>query len=142
MKKVFFLIAVIAGTSFTIKESAFFDSKSFKKDFAKVKEDLYVSKYEVSNLQYRIFLAELVQSNQTATYASCLPDTLCWRDKANYNEPYVSYYFRYPAYNNYPVVGVSYEAANEYCSWLTEKYNQDAKRKFRKVVYKLLSEEE
>ena len=142
MKKVFFLISVIALTSFSTKEEGFFDSKNFNKEYAKVKEDLYVNKYEVSNLQYRTFLADLEQSNQAATYTACLPDTLCWRDKANYNEPYVAYYFRYTSYSNYPVVGVSYEAANEYCSWLTEKYNQDTKRKFRKVIFKLLTEEE
>lgn len=142
MKKLFFLISVIALTSFSKKEKVFFDVKSFKKDYSKIKEDLYVNKYEVSNLQYRNFLADLTNSNQTATYQICLPDSLCWRDRSYYNEPFVEYYFRYPSYDNYPVVGVSYEAANEYCSWLTQKYNQDSKRKFKKVYFKLLTKEE
>jgi formylglycine-generating enzyme required for sulfatase activity len=39
-------------------------------------------------------------------------------------------------------VGVSYEAANEYCNWLTEKYTQAESKKLKKVQFKLLNREE
>jgi formylglycine-generating enzyme required for sulfatase activity len=41
-----------------------------------------------------------------------------------FNDPYVQYYFRHPAYNNYPVVGVSWVKANDYCLWRTDRVNE------------------
>lgn len=36
----------------------------------------------------------------------------------------VKNYLRFPAYNEYPVVGVSWEQANEYCAWRTDRVNE------------------
>jgi gliding motility-associated lipoprotein GldJ len=41
-----------------------------------------------------------------------------------FNDPYVQYYFRHPSYNNYPVVGVSWVQANDYCLWRTDRVNE------------------
>jgi formylglycine-generating enzyme required for sulfatase activity len=142
MKKIVFVFLVFVLSSFSKKKDEFFDIKDFKKEYAKINEDLYVSKYEVSNMQYRKFLSDLMNSNQSSIYQICLPDTLCWRNPSNYNEPFTQYYFRHGSYDNYPVVGISHEAANQYCTWLTQKYNQDPKRKFQKVSFKLLTKEE
>ena len=57
-------------------------------------------------------------------YTKALPDTLVWRDKLGYNEPYVTQYLRHPAYRNYPVVGVSWSQANDYCNWRTDRVNE------------------
>ena len=45
------------------------------------------------------------------------PDTTCWvNDFPNAdNEMYMRYYFSNPAYNEYPVVGVTWEQANAFC---------------------------
>jgi len=36
----------------------------------------------------------------------------------------VQYYFRHPSYNTYPVVGVSWLQANDYCVWRTDRVNE------------------
>ncbi|MBK6827761.1 MAG: SUMF1/EgtB/PvdO family nonheme iron enzyme [Chitinophagaceae bacterium] len=54
------------------------------------------------------------------------PDTLVWiRDFAySYNEPMTKRYFAHPAFDNYPVVGVSAKQAIAYCEWKTRKWNE------------------
>jgi formylglycine-generating enzyme required for sulfatase activity len=36
-----------------------------------------------------------------------------------------TYYHKQPAYRNYPVANITYEAAQLYCQWPSRKYNQD-----------------
>ena len=76
----------------------------------------YMDETEVANVHYREYLYWLGNTfdNDTAVMRLALPDTLVWRSELAYNEPYVEYYFRYPAYNYYPVVGVTWEQAHDF----------------------------
>lgn len=55
------------------------------------------------------------------------PDTTCWvNDFPNAdNDMYARYYFSSPEYQDYPVVGVTWEQANAYCAWRTEKMKRE-----------------
>ena len=85
----------------------------------------YMDESEVANVHYREYLFWLGRVFQdTAIINHALPDTLVWRSELAYNEPYVEYYFRHPSYNLYPVVGVSWKQAYDYCLWRTDRVNE------------------
>ncbi len=88
----------------------------------------YIDENEVTNVDYREYLYWLRRvydyDYYPEIYRSALPDTLVWRDKLGYNEHYVENYLRHPAYNFYPVVGVSWIQAMKYCSWRTDRVNE------------------
>jgi sulfatase modifying factor 1 len=105
-------------------------------------DSFYLCRYEMTNGMYCYYLRELLKTKSKAgiaQYNKALPDTLVWREKFAYNEPYVEYYLRHPAYANYPVVGVNYGQAMEFCNWLTKTYNAWPDRKYKKVKFDLPS---
>ena len=86
----------------------------------------FIDETEVANVHYREYLywLENTFNNDTAIVRKALPDSLCWREELAYNEPYVEFYFRYPSYNYYPVVGVSWQQAHDFCIWRTDRVNE------------------
>ena len=87
----------------------------------------YMDESEVSNLQYREYLYWLERvfaTDYPEVYKRALPDTLVWRARLGYNEPYTELYLRHPAYNDYPVVGVNWLQANDFAAWRTDRVNE------------------
>jgi gliding motility-associated lipoprotein GldJ len=87
----------------------------------------YMDITEVRNVDYLEYLTWIrrVFVEYPQVYVQALPDTLVWRRRLAYNEPYVENYLRHPAYYEYPVVGVNWLQANDYCAWRTDRVNEN-----------------
>mgnify|MGYP006150005145 CR=1 FL=1 len=91
----------------------------------------YMDRTEVTNLhwlEYMYWMKRVYNKTYPHVYKKCLPDTLAWRSALGYREKYVNYYLRHPSYADYPVVGVSWLQANDYCKWRTEAVNAELLR--------------
>lgn len=87
----------------------------------------YLDETEITNFhwgEYIYWIDRVFGADYPQVYVKALPDTLVWRDKLAYNEPYVDYYFRHPAYRDYPVVGVTWIQATDFCAWRTDRVNE------------------
>ncbi len=87
----------------------------------------YMDETEVANihyLEYLYWLDRVFGSDYPEVYKKALPDTLVWRSKLAYNEPMVEYYLRHPSYQQYPVVGINWLQANDFCAWRTDRVNE------------------
>jgi gliding motility-associated lipoprotein GldJ len=86
----------------------------------------YMDETEISNMNWCEYLYWIGRTyvEYPMIYKKALPDTLCWREKLGYNKPYVEYYLRHPSYRDYPVVGVSWLQASDFCAWRTDRVNE------------------
>jgi gliding motility-associated lipoprotein GldJ len=92
----------------------------------------YIDRSEVANVHYREYLHWLGKVFDASDPANAkilegaLPDTLAWRSELSYNEPLVEFYFRHPGFNDYPVVGVTWRQAKDFCLWRSDRVNEKA----------------
>ena len=88
-----------------------------------------------------LYMRKLDWGKITYQGESIYPNTQVWISDfmMSYNEPMRDYYFVHPAYNDYPVVGVSYLQATLYCRWYSAENGQKEKEDYR-IVYGLPSE--
>jgi Uncharacterized conserved protein len=90
---------------------------------------------------------DIVRSNFLVKYdIKAYPDTTVWMKmfSYSYNEPITHQYFWYPAFDNYPVVGVNWYQANAFSHWRTQKWRsyRDSKKMYLEGEFRLPSEEQ
>ncbi|WP_374951846.1 SUMF1/EgtB/PvdO family nonheme iron enzyme [Mucilaginibacter sp.] len=96
----------------------------------------YMDETEVSNqdwLDYLHWIA-ITFPDDREYYYNAIPDTLVWRKPLSYNEPYVDNYLRHPAFQDYPVVGVTWDQIQDYCTWRTDRTNENILRQGGQLV--------
>ena len=89
----------------------------------------YMDETEVTNKMYIEYLDWLKrvfsdENGSNPIYDSALPDTLVWRNQLGYYDDMVDNYLRHPAFRTHPVVGVSWQQANNFAKWRTDRVNE------------------
>ena len=87
-------------------------------------QSFFLDQTEIANIHWLEYLHYVQRDSSETYYQNALPDTTVWEKELAFNTPYVSNYLRYPGFRYYPVVGVSWEQAVDYCSWRTEAVNK------------------
>ncbi|MBK8290913.1 MAG: SUMF1/EgtB/PvdO family nonheme iron enzyme [Flammeovirgaceae bacterium] len=118
-----------------------FNAKSTEGHFRTMNDKIFAEEAEVRNEQYNEFLAYLTQHGLKDLYDKYKFDF------SRYEEPALAFMTTYSLprpdskknrhYNHYPAVNISFEAANAYCDWLTQQYNNVTERKYKKVKFRL-----
>jgi len=124
-------MVLIEGGTFTmgaVQDDVMFDWNTTPKK--QQVRSFFMDQAEVTNLEYLFYLQYLEKvfppSDDTyrKIYQAALPDTLVWRDALGFNELLSESYLRHPSFSDYPVVGVSWLQATEYCKWRTNRVNE------------------
>ena len=84
----------------------------------------FMDETEVANVHWLEYLHYLNLDSSKEIFEEALPDTTVWASPLAFNDPYVDHYLRYPGFRYFPVVGVNWKQANDYCVWRTTMVNQ------------------
>jgi sulfatase modifying factor 1 len=123
-------MVVVEGGSFTmgqVQDDVMFDWNTTPKKLHV--RSFYMDEAEVTNSEYFLYVQYMknvfspAEEKYRHIYNSVLPDTLVWRKSLGNTDILSENYFRHPAYADYPVVGISWLQANEYCKWRTNAVN-------------------
>ena len=90
----------------------------------------YMDDTEITNNEYRQFIEAIVVDSMSIlgedfVMKELYPDTTVWvKDFAHHlGDPMMSYYYWHPAFDEYPVSGVDWEAAKYFCQWRSAYLN-------------------
>jgi len=121
-------MVAIEGGSYTIgAKGEFITAPRDNKPRRITVSSFYMDEYEIRNIDWREYTNWMrVVFGKTAPKLvdKTQPDVKVWREELAYNEPYLENYFSHPAFDQYPVVGVTWEQAMDYCTWRTDRVNE------------------
>lgn len=106
-------------------EYAYVPSATITIDSQKVSiQSFIIQKHEVSNIEYKTFLFDLLIQERNEDFMKAKPDQKKWTELFGEGmKSMENNYFSDEAFNNYPVVNVSREGAEMYCFWLSKQLN-------------------
>jgi hypothetical protein len=90
----------------------------------------YMDETEITNLNWLEYLQAVQKDSSQEFYETALPDTTVWLSKLSFNDTFTEQYLRYPGFRMYPVVGVSWVQASDYCKWRTGAVNGEMATRF------------
>ena len=84
-----------------------------------VKDNFYVDRNELSNIDYREYQYWTAQvfGKTSPEYVATLLDSTVIKDKLNLGDGY----FNNPIFDNHPIIGISWEQALDYSKWRTDR---------------------
>lgn len=103
-------------------------------------QGFFMKATEVTNAEYREFLNDLKARGRTDDLQKAQINTEGWKNGGTFMQPFVEHYHSHPAFDNYPVVNITREAAQLYCNWLQKKL--EAKMGEGAVMVRLPTEKE
>lgn len=113
-KHIIVLVAVLVGGCVSQVHVVKINNTEYKVDAppgtVQISPNFYVDETEISNIEYLeyVFWTERTYKDSEKLYTNILSDSL-------------ENYFKHPAFQNYPVVGISYEQAVSYCKWRSDR---------------------
>ena len=86
-------------------------------------ENLYIDNKEISNVDYREYMHWIgrVYGLNSNEFNAARPDTTLWSKLDNKYYSLNELYYRHPAYQEYPVLGVSNNQAKKFAKWRSER---------------------
>ncbi len=118
----------IEGGSFTIGEKIEFVTAPRNNQRRRITvSSFYMDQYETRNVDWREYtqwLTAVFGNTAPALVEKAQPNKETWREDLAYNEPYINFYFTHPSYDQYPIVGITWEQAMDFCSWRTDRVNE------------------
>lgn len=139
----------IEGGSFTIGERVELVTAPRNNQRRRITvSSFYMDQHEVRNIDWREYtnwLSVVFGGTAPVLVEKAQPNKETWREELAYNEPYLQFYFTHPAYDQYPIVGITWEQAMDFCSWRTDRVNELALVKAGVILppdFKVLETEE
>lgn len=87
----------------------------------------YMDEVETSNSDYNEYLYWLNRiygADYPEVVRQATPDLYVWNGIASFRDNMSDNYFTHPAYSTFPVVGVTWEQASDFCAWRTDRINE------------------
>lgn len=118
MKKLslFAVIALVGLSSFVLNNKA-----KTPPGTNQIGTNLFFDHSEISNYAWKeyVFWNERSFGKDSKEYLNSLPDTEVWEAEVQQEN-----YYTHPAFDNYPVVGISHRQAVSYCAWRSNRVNE------------------
>lgn len=113
----------------------------------KIATNLFMDESEITNISWQesMYWTERIYGKTSDQYVATIPDSNVW------SKEYKTHYLSHPAYRDYPVVGISWKQAKQFCAWRSDRViehviiNKELKPKKNyptKVTYRLPTTQE